>query len=72
MLTVRDCMTRDVVTMDPESSRGGVHRLVVMNGARLVGILTSMDIVRAVSVRRLVAAEPASHMTSHAHADTRR
>jgi CBS domain-containing protein len=39
-------------------TRAGVHRLIVMEEGRLVGILSSLDIVRAVGQRRLVAAEP--------------
>lgn len=38
--------------------RAGVHRLLVQDGRRLVGILTSRDIVRAVAQHRLIAAEP--------------
>lgn len=51
--------------------RAGVHRLVVMDGKRLVGIVSSMDIVRAVAQRRLVAAGPVSH-ASHALDEARR
>jgi len=38
--------------------RAGVHRLLVQQGRRLVGILTSRDLVRAVAQHRLIAADP--------------
>lgn len=79
--TVGEAMSPSLCRVAPSASiyaaaeqmvRAGVHRLVVMDGATLVGILTSMDIVRAVSLRRLVAAEPAPHPASHALEDARR
>jgi CBS domain-containing protein len=48
----------DVYTAAENMTRAGVHRLIVMEEGRLVGILSSLDIVRAVGQRRLVAAEP--------------
>lgn len=56
--TVADVMTRELLTM-AESSRvaaaaqamleAGVHRLLVMDGEELVGLVTTTDIVRAVA-----------------------
>lgn len=79
--TVGEAMSPSLCRVAPTASlyaaaeqmvRAGVHRLVVMDGGRLVGMLSSMDIVRAVALRRLVAAEPASHTAAHALADARR
>jgi CBS domain-containing protein len=64
--------TATVYAAAEQMVRAGVHRLVVMDGAKLVGMLSSMDIVRAVASRRLVAAEPPSHPASHALQDARR
>lgn len=75
--TVGEAMSPSLCRVAPGASiyaaaeqmvRAEVHRLVVMDGARLVGILTSMDIVRAVSLRRLVAepAPPAPHVLEDA------
>lgn len=78
--TVGEAMSPSLCRVAPEASlyaaaeqmvRAGVHRLLVIDGATLVGILSSMDIVRAVSLRRLVAAEPGAH-ASHAREDARR
>jgi CBS domain-containing protein len=52
--------------------RAGVHRLIVMQEGRLVGILSSLDIVRAVAQRRLVAAGPEVRSPARASADVRR
>jgi CBS domain-containing protein len=60
--TVAETMTRRVCSVRPEASvadaaaymmRAGVHRLLVMEGADLLGIVTTTDIVRAVAERRL-------------------
>lgn len=65
--TVADAMTPvlcsvapfvDVYTAADYMIRACVHRLIVMEDGRLVGILSSLDIVRAVAERRLVAAGP--------------
>lgn len=48
----------DVYTAAEYMVRAAVHRLVVMDEGLLVGILTSMDIVRAVAGHRLVAVGP--------------
>jgi CBS domain-containing protein len=58
--TVEEAMTRDVISVKPEASvkraallmqKRGVHRLVVMNGALLKGIVSALDIARTVSER---------------------
>jgi CBS domain-containing protein len=61
--TVADAMTRTpLITMPPETAvpeaaelmrRARVHRVLVMEGDRLVGIVTALDIVRAVADGRL-------------------
>lgn len=64
--TVGEAMSRALCTVTPGTDvyqaagymdRAGVHRLLVQDGRRLVGILTSRDIVRAVAQHRLVAVE---------------
>jgi CBS domain-containing protein len=56
--TVADWMHRGVVAVDPEATlrdvcrkmtREHVHRVVVVRKGRLVGILTSFDVVRCVA-----------------------
>ncbi len=56
--TVADVMTRDLLTMPATAEVGdaarsmmkaGVHRLLVMEGADLAGVVTTTDIVRAVA-----------------------
>lgn len=56
--SVRDIMTSAVLSVRPDASlvevatfldQAGVHRALVMEGPVLVGIVTSMDVVRAVS-----------------------
>ena len=60
--TVAEVMTRRVCSLPPSATveaaveymaRAGVHRVLVMDGARLVGIVSTHDIVRAVAARRL-------------------
>jgi CBS domain-containing protein len=60
--TVAEVMTRHVCSLPPGATvvaaaeymaRAGVHRVLVMDGARLVGIVSTHDIVRAVAARRL-------------------
>ncbi len=60
--TVAEVMTRRVITLDAATGadeaagvmvRGGVHRVLVTEGDALVGILTSMDLVRAVADGKL-------------------
>jgi CBS domain-containing protein len=61
--TVADAMTRaPLITMPPETAvpeaaelmrRARVHRVLVLEGDRLVGIVTALDIVRAVADGRL-------------------
>ena len=62
--TVGEAMTPSLCSIAPYADvyaaadymiRAGVHRLLVMDAGRLVGILSSMDIVRAVAQHRLVA-----------------
>jgi CBS domain-containing protein len=78
--TVGEVMTRTVCAVAPSADaytaadymvRAGVHRLLVMDGEKLEGILSSLDIVRAVALHRLVAS-PEHRTPSHAPADVRR
>jgi CBS domain-containing protein len=55
VLRVRDVMVRDVVTVEPDAPVAraaaamvahGVHRLPVVDGTRLLGIVSSLDLVR--------------------------
>jgi len=59
-LAVRDVMTRDVLTVPPDLSLADaaarmiehhVHRLPVVDGERLVGILSTFDLARVVAGR---------------------
>jgi CBS domain-containing protein len=68
--TVGEAMSQALCSVTPGSDvyeaagymdRAGVHRLLVLEGRKLVGILTSRDIVRAVAQHRLIAAEPELH-----------
>ena len=61
----------DVYTAAEYMIRAGVHRLIVLEDGRLVGILSSLDIVRAVAQRRLVASGPEVRSTPHEGADIR-
>jgi len=79
--TVEEAMSRavcsvrasvDVYTAADAMVRAGVHRLLVMDAGRLAGILSSMDIVRAVAEHRLVAAGPEMRATPRLRADVRR
>lgn len=56
--TVEEAMTRRLLSVGPEASlaeaartmeREGVHRLLVMDGDALLGILTTVDVTRAVA-----------------------
>ncbi len=58
--TVRDAMTEEVFSVLPEASvraaatmmrDNGIHRVLVMEGGALLGIVSSLDIARAVSDR---------------------
>jgi CBS domain-containing protein len=60
--TVGEAMTSDVRSLPPETGvpaaadfmrRAGIHRVLVMEHDRLVGIVTSTDIAKAVSEHRL-------------------
>jgi CBS domain-containing protein len=60
--TVSEAMTPSVCAVGPEDDladvarymvRRKIHRALVMEGERLVGILTTTDIVRAVAERRV-------------------
>ena len=61
-LRVEDAMVRNVVSIDSSESLqhlaqlmldGHLHRLLVVNGDRLVGLITTMDLVRAIAEGRL-------------------
>lgn len=60
---VQDVMSREVIAVRPDQpvhevarllAERRVHRVLVTEGGRLVGLVTSLDIVRAVADRRLV------------------
>ena len=60
--TVSEVMTRHVRSLPPETAvlraaavmtDEGIHRVLVMDGARLVGIVSLTDIARAAAARRL-------------------
>lgn len=79
--TVGEAMSPSLCSVKPTATvyaaaeqmlRASVHRLLVVDAGRLVGILSSMDIVRAVAQQRLVAAGPALHAAPHAMEDVRR
>lgn len=81
--TVGEVMTRTLCTIAPGADvytaadrmvRAGVHRLLVMEDAWLAGILSSLDIVRAVALHRLVVTSPERRSPSRSRpsADRRR
>lgn len=60
-LTVADAMVKSVITTDPEADLAdvaklmvdrGIHRLPVTEDGRLVGIVTSLDLVRQIAEGR--------------------
>jgi hypothetical protein len=60
--TVSEAMSRRVAALTPDASvrtaadvmqRSGVHRVLVMDGAKLAGIVSALDIANAVAQRRL-------------------
>jgi len=62
--TVEDAMSRDLISVSPDASvksaatlmrKRGVHRVLVMDDDRLAGIVSSLDIARAVSERGVMA-----------------
>jgi CBS domain-containing protein len=62
-MTVRDVMTTQIIAVSPEHpvreiaealDAGGMHRLLVTDGGRLVGLVTTSDLVRAIADGRLV------------------
>ena len=62
----------DIYTAAEYMVKAGVHRLIVTDEGRLVGLLSSMDIVRAVAEQRLIAAGPEVRSNPRAWADVRR
>ena len=57
-LTVADIMTPVTFTLDPATSirdvadflvRGRIHRALVLDGTRMVGLVSAMDVLRAVA-----------------------
>jgi CBS domain-containing protein len=73
-LTVRDAMIRRVVSVDrdqplSEVARmmldGHVHRLPVLDRGKLVGLVTTLDIVRLLAEGRVVEAGPESKSADH-------
>ena len=72
-LRVEDAMVRNVVTVEYSESlqglaqimvEGHLHRIPVVNGERLVGLVSTMDLVRAISDGLLVEA-PEGEDTRH-------
>lgn len=61
----------DLYTAAEYMVRAAVHRLIVLEDGRLAGILTSMDIVRAVAQHRLVAAGAERRAAPRVPADVR-
>jgi len=66
---VEDAMVRNVVSIESSESlprlaqimfEGRLHRLPVVNGDRLVGLITTMDLVRAIAEGHLTEADEAS------------
>jgi CBS domain-containing protein len=62
--TVEEAMTREVCKLSPDDSvtaaadymrRANVHRILVLKGRELLGIVTTMDITRAVADHKLSA-----------------
>ena len=60
--TVAEAMSRGVRSLRPEASvqaaaalmiNAGIHRVLVMEGDRLCGIASTMDVTRAVAEHRL-------------------
>ena len=56
--TVGDVMSREIISVTPETSvrtiagimrKRAIHRILVMDGSRLCGIVSAIDIARAVS-----------------------
>jgi CBS domain-containing protein len=56
--TLRELMSSDVVTLAPEATvpetaacmlRAGIHRVVVMEGARLLGVVSATDALRSIA-----------------------
>lgn len=62
--TVREAMTEQVVSLPPDADvreaadlmrRAGVHRILVMEGRRLAGLVTALDVADAVAEHRITA-----------------
>jgi len=60
--TVSEAMNRSVCSLPPDADvpraaeymqRNGIHRVLVMDGDRLLGIVTTSDIARAVADHQL-------------------
>jgi CBS domain-containing protein len=63
-LTVRDLMIEDIISVVPETPvslvaqlmlRHQIHRVLVVDGSRLVGLVTTMDLTRLLADGRAVA-----------------
>lgn len=66
--TVQEAMSQDILAIEPAApvqtaaefmKRSGAHRVLVTDASRLVGIITTMDITRAVAEQRLGAGDEA-------------
>ncbi len=69
-LTVADVMTKSVIVIDPERDAREAARIMidhkigalpVLDGERLVGIVTETDLLRALAGFPELVAEPAAH-----------
>jgi CBS domain-containing protein len=74
MPTVADHMTRDLLTIEPDAGLGEAARrmasravgaVVVLDGERLVGIVTERDVLKAVAAGLREDARVAEWMTRH-------
>ena len=62
VVTVSELMTRDIKSLGPDCSveqaadfmgRNQIHRVLVMDGAQLLGIVTTTDVAKAVADHRI-------------------
>ena len=77
-LRVSDAMRRDVETIEPAASLAEaarrmverrIHRLIVIEGDRLVGTLSTLDVLRSVAEGDQAPASPPASVGSDAHAE---
>lgn len=79
--TVQDVMQTDVVSVGPDApvhevawklATEGIHRVVVTEGERLLGIITSLDLLRVFPEERADAPKPARKSAGAATRKTKR